>query len=258
MPLFPAVAVLQDITIAVWNNLRTLYLGEHLDAASGLGEHAKTINLGAGTDSDDRKIKAKLADKVPDFPYIGWDESDDAWVLSNNGTTQAKITTGGGTVDVAQSFIPPYDGGLSELTSTPTSVPPAYDDRRDTSEATPHHALKFDNSGDAATNTGDTYIKFRVKPGITYASVATIKLFNKVSAAHANTFVTVTMKDTADVAVTLTGGAGLSNLTWTETTITVGAGTFTVGGYATIKISHSAKDGHSSMSGELTLTGVAA
>ncbi|MBU3935818.1 hypothetical protein KJ909_04035, partial [Patescibacteria group bacterium] len=112
-------------------------------------------------------------------------------------------------------------------------------------------------TNEPTTQDYDIVVRYRLPDGFSSFDATTpIKLFNKVSDATGSTALTVTMLDTAGSAVTLSGGSGLKNTTWTESTITIsGTPTFTAGGYVTITIKMFADQADTVDVGELTLKG---
>ena len=103
----------------------------------------------------------------------------------------------------------------------------------------------------------DIVVRVKLPDGFSsFDATAPIKLYNKVSDVTGNTKVDVTMFDTANVAVTLTGGSALKNATWTESTITIsGTPTFTAGGWVTFIIKLTADQNDTVDVGELSLKG---
>ncbi|MBU4257707.1 hypothetical protein KKC04_04840, partial [Patescibacteria group bacterium] len=103
----------------------------------------------------------------------------------------------------------------------------------------------------------DIVVRYKLPDGFSsFDATIPIKLYNKVSDATGSTAITVTMLDTAGAAVTLTGGTGLKNTAWTESTITIGGTpTFTQGGYVTIIIKMFADQNDTVDVGELSLKG---
>ncbi|MCG2709107.1 MAG: hypothetical protein L6246_02135, partial [Thermodesulfovibrionales bacterium] len=112
-------------------------------------------------------------------------------------------------------------------------------------------------TNEPTTQDYDIVVRVKLPDGFSsFDATAPIKLWNKVSDATGSTAITVTMLDTADAAVTLTGGTGLKNTAWTESTITIGGTpTFTAGGYVTIFIKMFTDQNDTVNAGELSLKG---
>jgi hypothetical protein len=111
-------------------------------------------------------------------------------------------------------------------------------------------------TGEPAVQDYDIVLRYRLPDGFISFDSVPIKLWNKVSDDTGNTAVTVSMRDTSGNAVTLSGGSGLQNESWTESEITIsGTPAFQAGGCVTITIKLSADQGDRADIGELTLKG---
>lgn len=222
-----------------WNNFRTAFLKEHLNTAGN--EHAESINLGDGTSAGNRSLRAKIG--AATFRDLRWNNALARWEFSNDGA--AYLAMGGGVAAAAAAlfFAPPYGAGVSELTSVFTTIPPKFDPKFDSTAK--RNNMELDNV-DSTTNTVQTNIQFIVPEAVT---LSTIKIWHKRTGADGSTFLTVEMLGTDGLAVTLTGGSTLQSAAWVEATVTIGAGTLTALGTATIRLTHSAKNGEKQASG---------
>ena len=95
-------------------------------------------------------------------------------------------------------------------------------------------------------------VRFRLPANFTTWN--SIKLWNKViQSIGAAAKVTAELWDTANAAVTLTGGANLANTAWTQTTISVGGGTFAPGGFIPLRLTLFAGQNDQARIGEIFL-----
>jgi hypothetical protein len=120
-------------------------------------------------------------------------------------------------------------------------------------------------TSEPTTQDYDIVVRYRLPDGFSsFDATEPIKLFNMVSDDSGNTKASIALYDTNNAVVTLAATGGtfstpwltlLQNESWQETTVTKTDGTFTAGGYVTIKIRLLADQGDTADVGELTLKG---
>ncbi len=144
------------------------------------------------------------------------------------------------------SFVPEYDGFVLEE--------PAGGENDGVLTGTVdngHNAFKWSNATELVTQDYDIVVKFRIPPNFDTMGT-TLYMWNKVSDTLGNTGVRlVEFLDTAgnNVITALTK----KNLSWTEDTFAVGAGTWTVNGLATLRFRVFADNGDYAYLGEVRI-----
>lgn len=185
-------------------------------------------------------------------PGLRYNDTTNENEFSNDGSTWNAIGTDAGPApaNFLDTLVPEYPGATvffdgSNNNAGALGLTSGFD-------ATDFHNFYEWSSDSTGLNDCSVVVRFRLPANFTTWN--SIKLWNKViQSIGAAAKVTAELWDTANAAVTLTGGANLANTAWTQTTISVGGGTFAPGGFITLRLTLFAGQNDQARIGEIFL-----
>ena len=212
--------------------------------------NANTFSVGNGS-AGTKTLLFNTADT--DKPGYRFNDSSDVCQFSNDGLVWKDVAEAGAPAEgnVVDNLVPEYTGaviyfdGSGNNDAGSLGLTSGFD-------ATNFHNFYSWMSDDTGVNYVELIVRFRIPAD--FSSWNYIKFFNKVIQGTGNAaYHTVRLYGTDNVEVTLTGGANLQNTSWAQTSMTVGSGTFTAGGFITLRLKLATGQNDEALAGEIVL-----